>query len=192
MSSNWCSGSTPLPVSRMNRRTYAILARLLALRQAEVDEDLIREIAWCRISHSIVRHVIERELIGLSAHKAVGVLIEDLHWADQSSIDLLNTILPLTGSAADLVCAIRSAEPAAIWEKSIRVFSKACANMSGRFPQPLSTEGSRTLIAAIAGRFFSCLKRSRQTLSISRMAIRQFSRRVVLAFPHRRRSSRFG
>ena len=112
---------------------YAILARLLSLPLAEADEELIREIAGAEFRIRLF-DIIERELIGLSAQKPVVVLIEDLHWADQSSIDLLNSVLPLTRKARlTFVCAIRSRRGARrhLGKKSIR-FWKACANMSSK------------------------------------------------------------
>ena len=77
---------------------YAILARLLSLPLAEADEDLIKDLAGPEFRTRLFS-IIERELIGLSGGKPVVVLFEDLHWADQSSIDLLNYVLPLTAKA---------------------------------------------------------------------------------------------
>jgi class 3 adenylate cyclase/tetratricopeptide (TPR) repeat protein len=138
---------------------YAILARLLALPLGEADEDLIKEIVGAEFSIRLF-DIIELELIGLSAHKPVVVLLEDLHWADQSSIDLLNSVLPLTRKARlTFVCAIRSRqEPAAIWEKINPVLESLREHVVEVSLQPLSSEGSRTLIAQLLGGF--CLPES--------------------------------
>ncbi len=133
---------------------YAILARLLALPLAEADEDLIRGIAGAEFRVRLF-DIIERELIGLSANKAVVVLIEDLHWADQSSIDLLNSVFPLTRKARlTFVCASRSRqEPAAIWEKINPVLEGLREHVVEVSLQPLSTEASLTLIAQLLSGF---------------------------------------
>lgn len=138
---------------------YAILARLLSLPLAEADEELIREIVGAEFRVRLF-DIIERELIGLSAQKAVVVLIEDLHWADQSSVDLLNSVLPLARKARlTFVCAIRSRqEPTAIWEKINPVLEGLRERVVEVSLQPLSTEGSRTLIAQLLGGF--CLPES--------------------------------
>ena len=133
---------------------YAILARLLSLPLTEPDEKLIREIAGAEFQVRLF-DLIERELIGLSTQKPVVVLMEDLHWADQSSIDLLNSVLPLTRKARlTFICAIRSRqEPAAIWEKINPVLEDLRQHVVEVSLQPLSTEGSRTLIAQLLGGF---------------------------------------
>lgn len=133
---------------------YAILARLLSLPLAGADEDLIKEIGGAEFRVRLL-NIIERELIGLSSLQAVVVLIEDLHWADQSSIDLLNSVLPLVRKARlTFICAIRSRqEPAAIWEKINPVLEGLREHVVEVSLQPLSPEGSRTLIAQLLGGF---------------------------------------
>ena len=133
---------------------YAILARLLSLPLTTADEHLIKEIAGAEFRTRLF-DIIERELIGLSAQQPVVALLEDLHWADQSSIDLLNHVLPLTRKARlTFICAIRSRqEPVATWEKLNPVLAGLSEHVVEVSLQPLSTEGSRTLIAQLLGGF---------------------------------------
>ena len=133
---------------------YAILARLLSLSLTDADEDLIKEIGGADFRVRLF-DIIERELIGLSAHKPVAALIEDLHWADQSSIDLLNHVLPLTRKARlTFICASRSRqEPAAIWEKMNPVLDHLREHIVEVSLEPLSTGASQTLIAQLLGGF---------------------------------------
>lgn len=133
---------------------YAILARLLSLPLTEADEDLIRDLVGAEFRTRLFS-IIERELIGLSARKPTVVLIEDLHWADQSSIDLLNHVLPLTGKARlTFICASRSRqEPAAIWEKINPVLEDLREHVVEVSLQPLPTEASRALIEQLLGGF---------------------------------------
>jgi class 3 adenylate cyclase/predicted ATPase len=133
---------------------YAILARLLSLPLAEADEDLIKDLAGAEFRARLFS-IIERELVGLSARKPVVVLFEDLHWADQSSIDLLNYVLPLTAKApVTFICASRSRQdPAAIWEKINPVLDQLRAHVVEVPLQPLSTEASRSLIEQLLGGF---------------------------------------
>ena len=133
---------------------YAILARLLSLPLAEADEDLIKDLAGPEFRTRLFS-IIERELVGLSGRKPVVVLFEDLHWADQSSIDLLNYVLPLTAKApVTFICASRSRQdPAAIWEKINPVLDQLRAHVVEVPLQPLSTEASRSLIEQLLGGF---------------------------------------
>jgi tetratricopeptide (TPR) repeat protein len=133
---------------------YAILARLLSLPLAGADEDLIKDLAGSEFRARLFS-IIERELVGLSARKPVVVLFEDLHWADQSSIDLLNYVLPLTTKApVTFICASRSRQdPAAIWEKINPVVDQLRAHVMEVPLQPLSTESSRSLIEQLLGGF---------------------------------------
>jgi class 3 adenylate cyclase/tetratricopeptide (TPR) repeat protein len=133
---------------------YAILARLLSLPLTDADENLIKEIGGADFRARLF-DLIERELIGLSAQKPVAALIEDLHWADQSSIDLLNHVLPLTRKARlTFICASRSRqEPAAIWEKMNPVLDDLREHVLEVSLEPLSTEASQTLIAQLLGGF---------------------------------------
>ena len=133
---------------------YAVLARLLSLPLIETEEDLIKQIVGTEFRTRLFQ-IIERELFILSAHQPVAVLIEDLHWADQSSLDLLNHILPLTKKARlTVVCAIRSRqEPAAIWERMNPILDDLREQVVEVSLQPLSTDASRTLIAQLLGGF---------------------------------------
>jgi class 3 adenylate cyclase len=49
---------------------------------------------------------IRRLLVALSKKQPVVLVLEDLHWADPSSIDLLVRLLPVTTSGAMLVCLV--------------------------------------------------------------------------------------
>ncbi len=133
---------------------YAILARLLSLPLTGADEELIKETSGAEFRIRLF-DIIERELVGLSARQPVVVLIEDLHWSDQSSIDLLNSILPLTKKARlTCICAIRSRqEPVALWDKINPVLEGLRPHVVEVSLQPLSTEGSRTLIVQLLGGF---------------------------------------
>jgi class 3 adenylate cyclase/tetratricopeptide (TPR) repeat protein len=133
---------------------YGILARLLSLPLAQADEDLIKDLAGAEFRTRLFS-IIERELVGLSGLKPVVVLFEDLHWADQSSIDLLNYVLPLTAKApVTFICASRSRQdPAAIWEKINPVLDQLRPHVVEVPLQPLSTEASRSLIEQLLGGF---------------------------------------
>ncbi|MEY2479339.1 MAG: hypothetical protein QOI04_266 [Verrucomicrobiota bacterium] len=133
---------------------YAILARLLSLPLSEADEDSIKEIGGADFRARLFG-IIERELMGLSAHKPVAVLIEDLHWADQSSIDLLNHVLPLTrkGRITFIFASRSRQEPDAIWEKMNPVLDELREHRVEVSLESLSTEASQTLIAQLLGGF---------------------------------------
>ena len=131
---------------------YPILARLLSLPLHETDEELIKDIVGEEFRARLFG-ILERQLLALSSHQAVVILIEDLHWADQSSLDLLNHILPLIHRARLMfICASRSRqEPAAIWEKISPVLEQLREHVIEVSLQPLSAGASRTLIEQLLG-----------------------------------------
>ena len=68
---------------------YSILAQLLALPLAEADAELIKALKGEEFRARFFS-IVEQLLISLAEKQPLVVVIEDLHWADESSIDLIS------------------------------------------------------------------------------------------------------
>ena len=131
---------------------YAVLARLLALPLSEADDELIKGFEG-ETFRARLFSIIEKQLMAFSSDQPVVVLLEDLHWADQSSIDLLNEMLPLIKKARlTFVCASRSRrEPAVLWSKLEGALDRWRECVVEVSLQPLSTDASQRLIEELLG-----------------------------------------
>ena len=131
---------------------YAVLARLLALPLNDAESEMIKGFEGDEFRARLFS-IIERQLMTLSAQQPVAMLLEDMHWADQSSIDLLNDMLPLIRKARlTFVCASRSRrEPAALWEKLDPALEQLRDRVVEVSLQPLSAEASQRLIEELLG-----------------------------------------
>ncbi len=73
---------------------HAIIAHMLAMRLSPAEAKLLRTLSGEALRNrifSVVRQVIERVTL-----QGAVLLIEDLHWADATSLELLQHLLPLT------------------------------------------------------------------------------------------------
>ncbi len=131
---------------------YAVLARLLALPLNDAESELVKGFEGEEFRARLFS-IIEQQLRALSSHQPVVMLIEDLHWADQSSIDLLNYMMPLVKKARlTFVCASRSRqEPAILWSKLEPILDRCREHVVEVSLQPLSTESSQQLIEELLG-----------------------------------------
>jgi len=89
----------------------------------------------------------------LARKEPVVVLIEDLHWADQSSIDLLNHLISLTKHARVVIIAVSRSrtEPAGQWAKLSPTLEQHRGNLTEIFLGPLTSKASRDLIEKLLG-----------------------------------------
>jgi len=95
---------------------YAYLGQLMSLPLTAEDEDSIRDVEGEKLkagTFKAVQTLIERA----ARDRPLAMVCEDLHWADPSSIELLDRLLPLTDRAALLlVCVFRPAREHSSWQ----------------------------------------------------------------------------
>ena len=133
-------------------QVYSVLAQLLALPMAETEAELLKAIN----RESFRTHffaIVERELISLAEQQPVVVMIEDLHWADASSVDLLAFVLPLLKrSRLTFILSSRSRQsPTALWKRLGSVLDD-CQDQLVEIPlQSLSMDESRSLMEGLLG-----------------------------------------
>ena len=97
--------------------------------------------------------IIEQLLLRLAEERPVVILLEDLHWADHSSIELLSHLLPLTARGrVGIIGVSRSAnEPAGNWEKLRPALEQHRERLTEISLDPLSAESSRGLVEQLLG-----------------------------------------
>lgn len=131
---------------------YAVLAQLLALPLAEADAEVIKTLKG-KDFRARFFSIIERRLVSLSEQQPLVVVIDDLHWADQSSIDLLAYALPLIKRTRFTFIGVsRSRDrPMGLWIKLGPVL-EACREHLVEVPlESLSVDASRTLVKQLLG-----------------------------------------
>jgi class 3 adenylate cyclase/tetratricopeptide (TPR) repeat protein len=133
-------------------QVYSVLAQLLALPMAETEAELLKAITREGFRAHFFA-IVERELISLAERQPVVVLIEDLHWADASSVDLLAFVLPLLKRIRlTFIISSRSRqEPTSLWKRLGSALDD-CQNQVVEIPlQSLSMDESRSLMEGLLG-----------------------------------------
>ena len=133
-------------------QVYSILAQLFGLLVAEADAKLISDLKGEEFRARFFS-IVERHLLSLAEKQPLVLLIEDLHWADESSIDLLAYVLPLIKRARfSFICLTRSRQrPANLWDKLAPVLEECRENLVEVPLQSLSVEESRTMMKHLLG-----------------------------------------
>src|SRR5207237_5342557 len=97
--------------------------------------------------------IVEQGLVSLAEQQPIIVMIDDLHWADASCIDLLAFVLPLLKrTRVTFICVSRSRQrPTALCNQLAPVLEE-CREQLVEVPlQSLSTDESRTLMERLLG-----------------------------------------
>ncbi len=133
------------------REVLGAAARLLgAANDATTDEGFadVEGEALERIIHVAVSDFLR----ALAAERPLLVVVEDLHWADQASLDLLEKLLVLTGSTQiSLMLLCRPNYPDAT-ERILEFVERNLANRSVTLRlSPLTTAATSELVANLAG-----------------------------------------
>ena len=127
------------------------LARLLGL---EVPGELGERVS--RLEADAIRRQIflvsRRYFTALAAEAPLVLLFEDLHWADDSSVALLEHIVPLTASSGIAICVTTRPDAA---DRLARLRTIATASAHARLVEvpltPLGSDDSSRLVAALLG-----------------------------------------
>jgi predicted ATPase len=125
---------------------YPYLGRLLSLPLEAATEARLRNLDAESLKHATFRafeHLIE----GAALRHPLTVVCEDLHWADPSSLELLERLLALTDRAALLfVCVLRPETEHGSWhlkEAASRLYPHRCTYL---WLDPLSAEEGEALV----------------------------------------------
>jgi class 3 adenylate cyclase/predicted ATPase len=131
---------------------YSILAQLLALPLSDADTELIKALKGEEFRARFFS-IIEQRLLALSEKQPVVLLIEDLHWADQSTIDLLAYVLPLVKRTRFTFIGVSRLrhEPENLWNKLDPVLEELREHLVEVPLKSLSAEASRTLVKELLG-----------------------------------------
>ncbi|HWY50168.1 MAG TPA: adenylate/guanylate cyclase domain-containing protein [Chthoniobacterales bacterium] len=131
---------------------YPVLAQLLVLHLSDADLEILKQVKGEAFRVRLFA-IIEQLLLRLAEEKPVVILLEDLHWADHSSIELLSHLLPLTARGrVGIVGVSRSAnEPAGNWEKLRPALEQHRERLTEVSLDPLSAESSRGLVEQLLG-----------------------------------------
>jgi class 3 adenylate cyclase/tetratricopeptide (TPR) repeat protein len=133
-------------------QVYSILAQLLALPLSEAEAELLKDIKGEEFRSRFFA-IVEQALIAAAAREPTVLMIDDLHWADASSIDLLISLLPIVKrTRLTFICVTRSGDrPTSLWEKLGPVLEE-CRDQLMELPlQSLSIGESRTLMEGLLG-----------------------------------------
>ncbi|HEV2045433.1 MAG TPA: adenylate/guanylate cyclase domain-containing protein [Chthoniobacterales bacterium] len=131
---------------------YPVLAQLLVLHLSDAELEILKQVKGEAFRVRLFA-IIEQLLLRLTAEKPVVILLEDLHWADLSSIELLGHLLPLTarGRVAIIGVSRSSNEPAGNWEKLRPALEQHRERLTEVSLEPLSAESSRSLVEQLLG-----------------------------------------
>lgn len=88
---------------------YPYLGHLLSLKLEGEALERVRQLDPQLLQNQYLMSL-RRLLTALSARQPLGILLEDIHWADPSSVELLNKLLPLAGELPLLFCFVTRPE----------------------------------------------------------------------------------
>ena len=127
--------------------TYAYLAHLLALRLEGPVQERVRDLDP-QAHQSLAQAALRRLLIALSVASPLVVVLEDLHWADPSSVQFLSPLLPLAASERLMFCLVmRPERDAPGWQLAAIVREALGGRLSEMLLEPLSENDSRALVS---------------------------------------------
>jgi predicted ATPase/class 3 adenylate cyclase len=133
-------------------QVYSILAQLLALPLSEPEAGVLKDLKGEEFRARFFT-IVEQALIAAGEGEPTVLMIDDLHWADASSVDLLCSVLPIVKRARlSLIGVTRSRDrPSSLWKKLAPVLEE-CRDHLVELPlQSLSIDESRTLMEGLLG-----------------------------------------
>jgi tetratricopeptide (TPR) repeat protein len=131
---------------------YAVLAQLLALPVEQSEIELLKELKGEAFRTRLFL-IIEQLLLSQASKRPVALVIEDLHWADQSSIELLSHIMPLIDRGRLVIIGISRSrkDPAGLWSKLAPVLETLQERIVDVSLRPLADDASRRLLGELVG-----------------------------------------
>ena len=122
--------------------------------------------------------IVQQSLLSMAAQQPVIAMIDDLHWADTSCVELLASLLPLVKEARlSFILVSRSRQtPRSLWHKLAPVLQQCQEQVVEVRLEALSAEASRTLMQRLLGGDYLPKPWPRK-FSTNRKAILSFSKR---------------
>ena len=133
-------------------QVYAVLAQLLALSLTNADQEFLKGLKGEEFRARFFA-IVEQGLLSLAKQQPVVVMIDDLHWADASCVDLLASILPLLKrTKLTFIAVTRSRQtPTSLWSKLGPALEECREHLVEIPMQSLSNDESRTLMKSLLG-----------------------------------------
>ncbi len=131
---------------------YGVLAQLLALPVTGTDAELVQDAKGEELRDRFFG-LVRQALLNMAAQQPVIAMIDDLHWADTSCVELLAALLPLVKETRlSFILVSRSRQtPSALWNKLGPVLQQ-CQEQVVQIPlEALSADASRTLMQRLLG-----------------------------------------
>jgi len=134
------------------KEVYPVLAQMLSMRLSPEEAAIVGAMAGEAFRTRLFA-TLEGFLLRLAAQKPVGLVLEDLHWADQSSIELVSHLFSVTTRApvAIVMLGRPRGESSGNWEK----LTPTLEGLRDRFTEislkPLSEESSHDLVKGLLG-----------------------------------------
>jgi class 3 adenylate cyclase len=126
---------------------YPYLAHFLSLTLDEDEKDQIRYLEPQAFQVQVLAGI-KRLLLAIAVRQPVVLVLEDLHWADPSSIDFLVQLLPLASSERILFCLVmRPERDTAGWRLVAAAREALGAGLVEINLNPLSETDTRKLVA---------------------------------------------
>ena len=131
---------------------YPVLAQLLTLPVEAAEAEVLTQLKGEAFRTRLFA-IVEQLLLTLARSEPVVVLLEDLHWADQSSIDLITHLIPLIerGRVAILGISRSRNEASGPWAKLAPALEQHRDRLIEIFLKPLTPESSRSLVEQLLG-----------------------------------------
>ena len=130
---------------------YPFLASLLGLTLEPDAEDRIRELSRESLRHETFDFFNEL-MCRLAAERSLCLVLEDLHWADDATLELLEGLLSVTEeSAVGLLLLYRTEREHASWRLGERARQRHPHRYRDIELRPLPDDASRVLAANVAG-----------------------------------------
>jgi class 3 adenylate cyclase/tetratricopeptide (TPR) repeat protein len=139
----WIANTLPQPADNL----APLIASLLEIKPAVEDEPLVRFLEPAQL-HGRIYQAVQQLIEQLAAQQALVLVFEDLHWTDQTSLDLIEQLLPICDRAMLLILALfRPRRDESSWK-----FHEVAARDHGhRYTQiqlqPLDNDQARELVA---------------------------------------------
>jgi ABC-type oligopeptide transport system substrate-binding subunit/class 3 adenylate cyclase len=128
------------------REITPVLLSLLALPEEPAEALLLRDLDGARRKAAIFQAVAQ-VLSGAARQRPLVVVIEDLHWADPTSLDLLTVLLGLMAQAPLLfVCPFRPEKEHGCWQFRLEAAERFPAAWIDLTLEPLTAEESQALV----------------------------------------------
>lgn len=126
---------------------YPYLGHLLSLELESGARQMVN-LSDPQVLRNQVYHAVRLMLLAVSSRQPVVIILEDLHWADPSSVDILVRLLPLANAGSILFCMVTRDERDAPGWRLVNVAREILGNNLAEIAlKPLSEKDSRKMVS---------------------------------------------